>query len=44
MFFESAGFVVGMLGVGSAFWVLYRRQTNRLMGAFNAGPAGRRRG
>jgi hypothetical protein len=44
MSFETAGFLVGMLGVGSAFWVLYRRQSNRLMGAMNAGPGPRRRG
>ncbi len=42
MFFETAGFLVGMAGVGSAFWLLYRRQASRLIGAMNAGPAQRR--
>ena len=40
MVFEMAGFLVGMSGVGSVLWLLYRRQTSRVMGAImaSAGP------
>ena len=44
MFFEMAGFLFGMAGIGSAFWLLYRRETNRVMGAINGATAGRQRG
>jgi hypothetical protein len=42
--FEAAGFLVGMCGVGSVLWLLYRRQTSRTIGAFIDGPGLRRRG
>jgi hypothetical protein len=31
MLFEFAGFLVGMLAMGSALFLLYRRQTNRAL-------------
>lgn len=42
--FEAAGFLVGMCGVGTVLWLLYRRQTNRTIGAFIDGPRYSRRG
>jgi hypothetical protein len=44
MSFEMAGFLVGMSGVGSVLWLLYRRQTTRMKGAIMAGLGERRRG
>jgi hypothetical protein len=36
MLFEMAGFLLGMLAMGSALFVLYRRQTHRALDAINA--------
>jgi hypothetical protein len=44
MFFEVAGFLFGMAGIGAVFWLLYRRETNRVLGAIQSGPAARHRG
>ena len=35
MLFEMAGFLLGMLAMGSALVVLYRRQTHRALDAIN---------
>jgi hypothetical protein len=37
MLFEMAGFLLGMLAMGSALAVLYRRQAHRALDAINAG-------
>jgi hypothetical protein len=37
MLFEMAGFLLGMLAMGSALFVLYRRQANRALDAINTG-------
>lgn len=37
MLFEMAGFLLGMLAMGSALLALYRRQTLRALDAINAG-------
>lgn len=39
MLFEMAGFLVGMLTVGSALVALYRRQAHRTLDAINVGHA-----
>ncbi len=36
MLFELAGFLVGMLAMGSALFLLYRRQTTRAVDAIHA--------
>jgi hypothetical protein len=43
MLFEMAGFLVGMLAIGSALFHLYRRQTNRTLDAIHAGMGTRAR-
>jgi hypothetical protein len=43
MLFEIAGFVVGMLMVGSAMFMLYRRQTHRALDAIHATTGARHR-
>jgi hypothetical protein len=37
MLFEMAGFLLGMLAMGSAFIVLHRRQVHRALDAINTG-------
>jgi hypothetical protein len=44
MLFEMAGFLLGMLAVGSALVALYRRQAHRTLDAISAGQALRPRG
>jgi len=43
MLIEIAGFVLGMLTVGSAMLMLYRRQTNRALDAIHATIGARQR-
>jgi len=43
MLIEIAGFVVGMLTVGSAMLILYRRQTHRALDAIHASTGPRQR-
>jgi hypothetical protein len=43
MVFEMAGFLFGMLGIGAALLLLYRRQTNRTMNAIHASAGARPR-
>jgi hypothetical protein len=43
MLFEIAGFLLGMVAVGSAMLMLYRRQTNRVLDAIHATAGARQR-
>jgi hypothetical protein len=44
MFFEMAGFLCGMVGVGAALLLFCRRETGRVMAAINPGGGARSRG
>lgn len=43
MLFEIAGFLTGIAGVGVAFWMLYRRDSGRVLSGIY-GPGGGRAG
>ena len=44
MVFELAGFLCGVAGVGSAFLLMYRRDSSRVMRSIYAGAGLRQRG
>ncbi len=44
MLFEFAGFLCGVSGIAAAFWLLYRRESSRVMQAIYSGVNARQRG
>jgi len=41
MLFEVAGFLSGVAGVGVAFWLLYQRDSSRVVASIYGTPGGR---